>query len=61
MIAIITTDPMIRIYFFRKGSSVASKEAVSDSDEEFVSAFDEVIDGVVRVVEPVVCVGVILM
>jgi hypothetical protein len=65
MIAIIITDPMIRRYFLKNGSSVVPKEVVSDSDEEFVSVFDEVIvgviDGVVRVVEPVVCVGVILM
>jgi hypothetical protein len=61
MIAIIITDPMIRRYFLRNGSSVVPKDVVSDSDEEFVSAFDGVIDEVVRVVEPVVCVRLILM
>jgi hypothetical protein len=51
MIAIITTDPMIRIYFLRNGSSVVPKDVVSDSDEELVSAFDGVI-----VSEYVICI-----
>ncbi len=32
MIAIITTDPMVRRYFLRNGSSVVPKEVVSGSD-----------------------------
>ncbi len=51
MIPIIITDPMIRIYFLRNGSSVATKEVVSNSDEELVSVFDGVI-----VVKYVTCV-----